>query len=44
MPAAPQTNNDVEMIEVLQVGSEEVVEAIKTLQRALGEGECWWWC
>jgi abelson tyrosine-protein kinase 1 len=28
-------NNDVQMIEVLQVGKEEMPEAIKTLQRAL---------
>jgi len=35
MPAAPQANNDVEMIEVLQVGSEEMLEATETLQRAL---------
>jgi hypothetical protein len=33
--AALQTNNDVQMIEVLQVGREEIPEAIKTLQRAL---------
>jgi hypothetical protein len=33
------------MIEVLQVGREEMPEAIKVLQRALqreGEGECCW--
>jgi abelson tyrosine-protein kinase 1 len=35
MRAALQTNNDVQMIEVLQVGREEMPEAIKTLQRAL---------
>jgi len=35
MRTAPQTNNDVQMIEVLQVGREEMREAIKTLQRAL---------
>jgi hypothetical protein len=35
MRAALQTNNDVQMIEVLQVGREEMPEAIKMLQRAL---------
>jgi abelson tyrosine-protein kinase 1 len=35
MRAALQTSNDVQMIEVLQVGREEMPEAIKTLQRAL---------
>ena len=35
MRAALQTNNDVQMIEVLLVGREEMPEAIKTLQRAL---------
>jgi abelson tyrosine-protein kinase 1 len=33
--AALQASGDVEMIEVLQVGREEMPEAIKTLQRAL---------
>ncbi len=37
--AALQTNNDVEMIRILQVGRDEMPEAIKTLQRAL-EVEC----
>jgi hypothetical protein len=32
---ALQTNNDVQMIEVLQVGKEEMPEAIKTLQMML---------
>jgi hypothetical protein len=32
---ALQASDDVEMIEVLQVGREETPEAIKTLQRAL---------
>ncbi|CAL1697553.1 unnamed protein product [Somion occarium] len=35
MRGALQTNNDVEMIKVLQVGRDEMPEAIKTLQRAL---------
>jgi hypothetical protein len=35
MRAALQTNDDVQMIEVLQVAREEMPEAIKTLQRAL---------
>jgi len=35
MRTALQTTNDVQMIEVLQVGREEMPEAIKTLQRAL---------
>jgi abelson tyrosine-protein kinase 1 len=35
MRAVLQTNNDVQIIEVLQVGREEMPEAIKTLQRAL---------
>ena len=35
MRAALQTSNDVQMIEVLQVGREEMPEAIKTLRRAL---------
>lgn len=35
MRSALQTNNDVEMIKVLQVGRDEMPEAIKTLQRAL---------
>ncbi|KAI0317882.1 hypothetical protein OF83DRAFT_1171602 [Amylostereum chailletii] len=35
MRAALQTNNDAAMIEVLQVGRDEMPEAIKTLQRAL---------
>ena len=35
MQAALQTTSDAEMIEVLQVGHEEMPEAIKTLQRAL---------
>lgn len=35
MRAALQTNNDASMIEVLQVGRNEMPEAIKTLQRAL---------
>jgi len=35
MRAALQTSNDVQMIEVLQVGREEMPEAIKALQRAL---------
>lgn len=35
MRTALQTSNDVQMIEVLQVGREEMPEAIKTLQRAL---------
>ncbi|KAL1938386.1 hypothetical protein VTO73DRAFT_11626 [Trametes versicolor] len=39
MRAALQTNNDVEMIRILQVGRDEMPEAIKTLQRAL-EVEC----
>jgi abelson tyrosine-protein kinase 1 len=33
--SALQTNNDVQMIEVLQVGKEEMPEAIKTLQMML---------
>jgi abelson tyrosine-protein kinase 1 len=42
MRAALGAGSDLEMIEVLQVGREEMPEAIKTLQRALervGEGE-----
>ncbi|KAK7677870.1 hypothetical protein QCA50_019182 [Cerrena zonata] len=35
MRSALQTNNDMEMIKVLQVGRDEMPEAIKTLQRAL---------
>ncbi|KAI0632558.1 hypothetical protein C8Q77DRAFT_1058832 [Trametes polyzona] len=35
MRAALQANNDVEMIRILQVGRDEMPEAIKTLQRAL---------
>ncbi|KAL4243264.1 Serine/threonine-protein kinase [Abortiporus biennis] len=35
MRNALQTNNDMEMIKVLQVGRDEMPEAIKTLQRAL---------
>jgi abelson tyrosine-protein kinase 1 len=35
MCAVLQMNNDVQMIEVLQVGREEMPETIKTLQRAL---------
>ncbi|EIM84603.1 uncharacterized protein STEHIDRAFT_100616 [Stereum hirsutum FP-91666 SS1] len=35
MRTALQTNNDATMIEVLQVGRDEMPEAIKTLQRAL---------
>ncbi|EIN05641.1 hypothetical protein PUNSTDRAFT_46534 [Punctularia strigosozonata HHB-11173 SS5] len=35
MRAALQTNSDAELIEVLQVGRDEMPEAIKTLQRAL---------
>lgn len=35
MRTALQTSNDVQMIEVLQVGRDEMPEAIKTLQRAL---------
>ena len=35
MRAALQTTNDAEMIEVLQVGHQEMPDAIKTLQRAL---------
>ncbi|KAH9886504.1 hypothetical protein C8Q73DRAFT_658100 [Cubamyces lactineus] len=35
MRAALQTNSDVEMIRILQVGRDEMPEAIKTLQRAL---------
>ncbi|KAI8992697.1 hypothetical protein BD414DRAFT_481927 [Trametes punicea] len=35
MRAAIQTNSDVEMIRILQVGRDEMPEAIKTLQRAL---------
>jgi abelson tyrosine-protein kinase 1 len=35
MRAALQTNDDATMIEVLQVGRDEMPEAIKTLQRAL---------
>jgi len=35
MRTALQTTNDVQMIKVLQVGREEMPEAIKTLQRAL---------
>ena len=35
MRTALQTSNDVEMIEVLQVGRDEMPDAIKTLQRAL---------
>ena len=35
MRTALQTNSDAEMIEVLQVGRDEMPEAIKTLQRAL---------
>ncbi|KAA1466979.1 hypothetical protein DENSPDRAFT_63475 [Dentipellis sp. KUC8613] len=35
MRTALETNNDVAMIEVLQVGRDEMPEAIKTLQRAL---------
>lgn len=34
MRAAVQTSSDVEMLEVLQVGREEMPEAMKTLQRA----------
>ena len=37
---------NVQMIEVLRVGREEMPEAIKVMQRALqreGEGECFWW-
>ncbi|GLB45720.1 putative protein tyrosine kinase [Lyophyllum shimeji] len=42
MRAALQTSSDVEMLGVLQIGREEMPEAIKTLQRALervGENE-----
>jgi hypothetical protein len=35
MRTALQANSDLEMIEVLQVGQDEMPEAIKTLQRAL---------
>jgi abelson tyrosine-protein kinase 1 len=35
MQAALQTTSDVEMLEVLQVGHQEMPDAIKTLQRAL---------
>jgi hypothetical protein len=35
MRAALQTTSDAEMLEVLQIGREEMPEAIKTLQRAL---------
>lgn len=35
MRTALQTSNDAEMIEVLQVGRDEMPDAIKTLQRAL---------
>ncbi|OBZ74270.1 hypothetical protein A0H81_05040 [Grifola frondosa] len=35
MRAALQANNDVEMLRVLQVGRDEMPEAMKTLQRAL---------
>ena len=35
MRAALQTTSDVEMLEVLQVGRQEMPDAIKTLQRAL---------
>jgi hypothetical protein len=35
MRIALQANSDLEMIEVLQVGQDEMPEAIKTLQRAL---------
>ena len=35
MRAALQTTSDVEMLEVLQVGHQEMPDAIKTLQRAL---------
>ena len=35
MKAALQTTSDAEMIEVLQVGHQEMPDAIKTLQRAL---------
>ncbi|OSC98358.1 hypothetical protein PYCCODRAFT_1480695 [Trametes coccinea BRFM310] len=35
MRAALQANSDVEMIRILQVGRDEMPEAIKTLQRAL---------
>ena len=35
MGAALQTTSDVEMLEVLQVGHQEMPDAIKTLQRAL---------
>ncbi|KAI0640836.1 hypothetical protein C8Q79DRAFT_920613 [Trametes meyenii] len=35
MRAALQTNSDVEMLRILQVGRDEMPEAIKTLQRAL---------
>jgi abelson tyrosine-protein kinase 1 len=35
MRAALEMNNDVQMIEVLQLGREEMPEAIKTLRRAL---------
>ena len=35
MRSALQTNDDLEMIKVLQVGRDEMPEAIKTLQRAL---------
>ena len=35
MRAALQTTSDVEMLEVLQIGHQEMPDAIKTLQRAL---------
>lgn len=35
MRAALQTTSDVEMLEMLQVGHQEMPDAIKTLQRAL---------
>ena len=35
MRAALQTTNDAEMLEVLQIGHQEMPDAIKTLQRAL---------
>jgi abelson tyrosine-protein kinase 1 len=37
--AALQTDNDVQMIEVLQVGREKMHEGIKTLSDDAGEGE-----
>ena len=36
--AAPQRNSDAEMIRVLQVGRDEMFEALKTLQHALEKG------